>query len=115
MEEVNFKVIQGDTFTITVSYKNPDGTSINLGDFTAKMDVRDKPNGKVLCASATEANGGITINDNAGTITVKFTPAQTRKFSLPTSSHQLKIIDESTGNQTTLVYGHLSVSAAVIK
>lgn len=115
MEEVNFKVIQGDTFTITVSYKNPNGTSINLGDFTARMDVRDKPNGKVLCASATETNGGIDINDSAGTITVEFTPAQTKKFTLPSSSYQLKIIDEATGKQTTLLYGHLSVSAAVAK
>ena len=115
MEEVNFKVIQGDTFTIVVSYKNPDGTSINLGDFTAKMDIRDKPNGKVLCASATEANGGIVINDNAGTITVSFTPAQTKKFSLPNSAHQLKIINLVTGSETTLVHGYLSVSAAVIK
>lgn len=115
MEEVNFKVIQGDTFTISVSYKNPDGTSINLGDFTAKMDIRDKPNGKILCASATEENGGIIIDDDAGIINVKFTPTQTKKFSLPKSSHQLKIIDEATGTQTTLLYGHLSVSASVIK
>lgn len=115
MEEVNFKVIQGDTFTIVVSYKNPDGTAINLGDFTARMDVRDKPNGKILCASATEANGGITINDNAGTITIKFTPAQTKKFTLPNSAHQLKIINNNNGEETTLAYGHLSVSAAVVK
>lgn len=115
MEEVNFKVIQGDTFTIAVTYKNPNGTPINLVDYTARMDVRDKPNGKVLCASATEANGGIIINDNAGSITVQFNPAQTKKFTLPNSAYQLKIIDNATGEQITLLYGHLSVSAAVAK
>ena len=115
MEEVNFKVIQGDTFTISVIYKNPNGTPINLGDYTAKMDVRDKPNGKVLCASATEANGGITINDNAGQVTIKFTPSQTKKFTLPTAAHQLKIINSLTGEEVTLVNGYLNVSAAVIK
>lgn len=115
MEEVNFKVVQGDTFEITVSYKNPDGTAINLVDYTARMDVRDVPGGKILCASSTEENNGITINDNAGTINVKFTSAQTKKFTIPNAAYQLQIIDNATSKKYTLVYGYLKVSPSVIK
>lgn len=115
MEEVNFKVIQGDTFTIVVTYNNPDGSAVDITDFTAKMDVRDKPGGKVLCASANEENQGIVIDGTNGKITVKFTPAQTKKFTLPNSAYQLKIINSATNTQTTLLQGYLQVSSAVIR
>ena len=115
MEEVNFKVIQGDTFTIVVTYKNPNGSVIDITDFTARMDVRDKPGGKVLCASATENNGGIVIDGPNGEITIEFTPAQTKKFTIPNAAHQLKITNLNTNQETTLVQGYLQVSSAVIR
>ena len=115
MEEVNFKAVQGDTFEINVSYKNPDGTAINLIDYTARMDVRDAPGGKILCASSTEQNGGIIINDIAGTINVKFTSTQTKNFTIPNAAYQLQIIDSVTNKKHTLIYGHIKVSPSVIK
>jgi hypothetical protein len=114
MEEVNFKVVQGDTFNIVVTYKNPNGSAIDLTDFTARMDVRDKPGGKILCASATE-NNGITISNADGEITVEFSPSQTKKFTLPNSAYQLKITNSNNGQQTTLLQGYLQVSSAVIR
>jgi hypothetical protein len=113
MEEVNFKVVQGDTFTIVVSYKNPNGTAINLTGAAARMDVRDKPGGKVLCASATQNNGGITIDGPSGQITVEFTPDQTKKFTIPSAAYQLQI--DSGGEKITLTQGYLQVSSAVIR
>lgn len=115
MEEVNFKVVQGDSFEIAVSYKNEDGTAINLVDYTARMDVRDIAGGKILCASATEDNGGIVINDSAGQISIKFTPSQTKKFTLPNAAHQLQIINNATNKKITLISGHIKVSPSVIK
>jgi hypothetical protein len=113
MEEVNFKVVQGDTFTIVVTYKNPNGSAINLTDFTARMDVRDKPGGKILCASATQNNNGITIDALNGKITIEFTPEQTKKFTLPSAAYQLQI--DNNGEKITLAQGYFQVSSAVIR
>ena len=115
MEEVNFKVVQGDTFKIKLTYKNPDDTVYDLTDYTARMDVRDKPGGKVLCASATEANNGIIMDGPNGIIDVEFTPAQTKKFTLPNSAYQLQIINNDNGEKTTLTQGYIQVSSAVIR
>jgi hypothetical protein len=115
MEEINFKVIQGDTFTIVVTYKNPDGSVIDITDFSARMDVRDKPGGKVLCASATQENGGVTIDGPNGQLTIEFTPSQTKKFTIPSAAHQLKITNLNSNQETTLVQGYLQVSSAVIR
>ena len=114
MEEVNFKVVQGDTFSIVVNYKNPSGSAIDLTDFTARMDVRDKPGGKILCASVTE-NNGINISDAQGQINIEFSPSQTKKFTIPNCAYQLKIINNNNNQHTTILQGYLQVSSAVIR
>jgi len=113
MEDVNFKVVQGDTFTFKVTYQNPNGSAINLTNYTAKMDVRNEPGGKILCASVTTSSG-ISINGSAGQITVTFTPAQTRKFTVPSAAYQLQIISPS-GQHTTVAKGYISTSLAVVR
>ena len=113
MEEINFKVIQGDSFIIRVTYKNPNGTPIDLTGYTAKMDVRNEPSGKILCASITDQSG-ITITPSTGVLDIEFTPAQTRKFTLPSCAYQLQI-RSSSGTQTTILKGYISTSAAVIR
>jgi len=113
MEEVNFKVVQGDTFAIRVTYKNSDGSPINLSGYSAQMDVRNEPSGKILCASVS-SQSGITINTSLGILDVEFSPSQTRKFTLPSAAYQLQI-RSSSGAQTTILKGYISTSAAVIR
>ncbi len=113
MEEVNFKVVQGDTFSIKVTYQNPNGTDINLTNYTARMDVRNEPGGKILCASITTSNG-ISISGVDGEINITFSPAQTRKFTTPSAAYQLQITSPG-GQQTTVLKGYLSVSPAVVR
>ncbi len=115
MEETNFKVVQGDTFTIKVMYKNPNGTAVDLTDYTVKMDVRDKPGGKILCGSATEENGGVNIDGPNGEIDIEFSSSQTKKFTIPTAAYQILLINNDDGKKTTLTQGYFKVSAAVVK
>ncbi len=114
MEEVNFKVVQGDTFSIRVTYEDPNGSAINLTDFNAKMDVRNEPGGRILCASISN-NDQITIDPLNGILDIEFTPSQTKKFTIPSAAYQLKIISNANGQETTLLKGYLSVSAAVVR
>lgn len=113
MEEVNFKVVQGDTFKIRVTYTNPDNSPINLTDFSAKMDVRNEPGGKILCA-AIDSSSGILIDGPNGILDITFNPSHTRKFTTPSSAYQLKIISSSQ-EATTILKGYFSVSPAVIR
>lgn len=114
MGEVNFSVVQGDTFNIEVTYENPNGSSMDLTDFSAKMDVRNEPGGKILCASINSSNQ-IDIDGPNGKLTIYFTPAQTRKFTTPNAVYQLQIINNDTGEKTTLLNGHFSVKAAIVR
>jgi hypothetical protein len=113
MEDINFKVVQGDTFTFEVIYQNPNGSLIDLTGYTAKVDVRDRPAGKILCASVTNSSG-IIISGLEGKIVVTFTPEQTRKFTVPNASYQLQIIAPNT-QRTTILKGNIIVSAATIR
>lgn len=113
MEQVNLEVVQGDTLTFEVEYQNTNGSPVNLAGYTAKMDVRDKPNGKILCASVTSTSG-IVINNSNGTLNITFTPSQTKKFTLPVASYQLQI-RSSSNVYTTILQGTIKVTAAVVR
>lgn len=112
MDEVNFEVVQGDTFSIQVEYQDGDSEPIELTGFSAIMDVRDKPGGKILCASATSSTT-IDIDEDNGILDVTFLPEQTRKFT-PRAAYQLQVISPE-GLRTTILKGYFSVSQAVIR
>lgn len=114
MEEVNFQVVQGDTFAIRVTYEDSAGSAIDITDFDARMDVRNEPGGRILCASISN-NDQITIDGPNGILDIEFTPSQTKKFTTPSAAYQLKIISDVNDQETTLLKGYLAVSAAVVR
>lgn len=114
MEEVNFQVVQGDTFSIRVTYEDSNNNPVDISDFDAKMDVRNEPGGRVLCASISN-NDQITIDGTSGILDIEFLPSQTRKFTTPNAAYQLKIISTGNGQETTILKGYLAVSPAVIR
>lgn len=114
MEELNFQVVQGDTFSIRVTYEDSNNNPIDISDFDAKMDIRNEPGGRVLCASISN-NDQITINGPSGILDIEFLPSQTRKFTTPSAAYQLKIISTGNNQETTILKGYLAVSPAVIR
>lgn len=53
----NFVLVQGETFTHNLTYKNKSGSVIDLSTYTAKMQVRDKTtNALILELSTTDAS-----------------------------------------------------------
>lgn len=113
MEETNFKVVQGDTFVIQVTYEDPNGDPIDLTSFSARMDVRNEPGGKILCASITNDNG-ISIDGSNGILTITLSPSQTRRLTTPSAAYQLQIISTS-DIYTTILKGYFSVYPAVVR
>jgi hypothetical protein len=112
MQSTNFEVIQGDTWAIDIYYTDSNDAPIDISQLTVTAEVKDKPGGNLLIASATSGNGIERINfptvNNA--IRVTFTGSQTAKFNLPRSAFQIQV------NETndTLLNGWFIVEPGVI-
>lgn len=118
MKEVNYNVIQGDSFLLSLTYTTASGTPIDLTGASAYMEVRDQPGGKILCATASglasaSVNDGISFTASAGQINVNITPAKTSLFNYPRSAYQLQLT-QAGGQRTTLLVGWFLVNAGVI-
>ena len=114
MAYTNFQVIQGDTWSLDIYYTDSEDNPINISNYRVIAEVRDKPGGNLLCASAsTDQNDGIVLIDFPTTnnaIRVTFSPEKSGKFNLPRSAYQIKVVE--TGD--TLLNGWLEVDAGVI-
>ena len=113
MDEVNFNVVQGDTFTIRVEYRDSSNQPIDLTGFSAVMVVRDKPGGKVICAELNDQSG-IEIDGPNGYLDITIPPAKTRKFTTPKARYQIQVINGQ-GVKTTVLSGYFAVSTTVIR
>ena len=113
MQNTNLeKIIQGDTWSIDIYYVDKDDNPINISNYQVIAEVRDKPGGNILCATA-DMNDGIELIDfpninNA--VRVTFSPEKTAKFNLPKSAYQIKVVE--TGD--TLLNGWIPVDPGVI-
>lgn len=111
MESVNFKVIQGDSFVLSVIYKDSSNNPINLTGYTAEFQVKDQPGGKIVCATATTSSG-IVLDATNGKITVTLTSTQTKNFTIPRAAYQLQI--NSGTIKTTIATGWFEVEKGLI-
>lgn len=109
---VNFNIIQGDTFVLNVTYKDPNGNVIDLTGYDITFQVRNDFGGSVICATATEADG-IEINPTTKVVTITMTSEQTSAFTVPRAAYQLRITAPNL-TQTTLASGYFAVDKAVI-
>ena len=111
MKSVNFQIIQGDTFALTVTYKDPESIPINLSGYSVTFQVKDKPGGNIICSTSTIGDG-IEVDAPAGVITINVSPDKTKKFTTPKAAYQLQI--DSGSEKTTIAYGWFSVEKGVI-
>jgi hypothetical protein len=111
IKEINYDVIQGDTWSIDITVQDETGAYINFNGYTFDLEVRDKEGGKILCAVA-GLGDGITV-PSLGKIHVELSSAKTAKFNFPKSKYQLQSIDSSNRRKTILT-GWFNVKAGVI-
>lgn len=107
--DVNFDVIQGDSYTLQVDYKDTSDNPIDLTGYGATCKVKDSFGGKITCATIT-AGSGIVIDDVNGTLVLTFSPAQTKKFTMPRASFQLQLLAPNGVTKTTILSGWFAVS-----
>lgn len=111
MKPVNWKIVQGDTLNLRITYKDPLGNPINLSGYSVIFQVKDQPGGNVVCATAQLGNG-ITVDIPNGIIDVHLTSAQTKKFTVPKAAYQLQVDPGS--DATTIAIGWFEVQKGVI-
>lgn len=108
----NFKITQGDSFLLQVTYKDQDDVAIDISGYNIVMEIKDKPGGKVLCASCTIGDG-ITLTDpQNGIFNINVSPEKTRKFTYPRASYQVQ--GTYSEDNTTFVEGWFEVNAGTI-
>lgn len=115
IQEKNYDVIQGDSFVLDFELTDDSDPAqpINLQGYQIIMEVKDKPGGKILCASCTIGDGVTVTSSVNGKFTVNISPAKTKKFVFPKSAFQLQTIS-SGGIATTIHRGWFNVDAGVI-
>jgi len=114
LKDVNYDVIQGDSFQLDFTYTDELGAAINLTGYQIHMEVRDKPGGKILCATCSIGDGVTITNATHGTFSLVVSPAKTRKFVYPKSAFQVQVTSSS-GIVSTIHKGWFNVDAGVIE
>jgi len=112
--ETNYTVIQGDSFVLNITYTDSNQNPIDLTGYNVVIEVRDKPGGKIVCATGTIGNGVSIPNPTNGQIEINLPPSMTKNFVIPRSAYQIQITS-SNGTATTISSGWMIVNAGVIQ
>jgi len=107
---------QGATFGLSMTYKDANGTVINLTGYTARMQVRSKANASTTIVSLTSSPAaGITLGGAAGTIVISISATSTAALEPGDYVYDLELVNTSSTAVTRLVQGRFRVSAEVTK
>lgn len=119
-EDINHKVIQGDSWQYQFQYATVDTDQygvetiypIDITGYIITMEVRDKPDGRILCATCTE-NDGLTIDYVNGIVDIDVVPAKTKKFTYPRAAYQIQGRNEA-GDRLTFMKGWFTVDLGIV-
>ena len=107
---------QGATFGLSMTYKDANGTVINLTGYTARMQVRSKASAPTTILSLSSISAaGITLGGAAGTIVINISASGTAALEPGDYVYDLELVNTSSTAVTRLVQGRFRVSAEVTK
>ena len=108
----NLIIDQGATWNITLTYKNSDGSPINLTGYTAALQLRTSYDASSAALSLSSGSG-IVLGGTAGTIAVTATATQTGSLTAGEYVYDLEITSSSV--VTRLVQGRITVTPQVTR
>jgi len=112
-QDVNWKVTQGDSFELQLEYQDEDKNPIDITGYTVRMEIKDKPGGRILSATCIQGDGITISNPTAGIMDITINPEKTRKFNYPRASYQIQGTDQY-GDNVTFIQGWFMVNAGTI-
>ena len=104
---------QGVTFTRVLTWKDSNGTPIDLTGYTARMQLRKTIESSVAAVSLTTENGGIDLGDAAGTITITIAATATANLIESEYAYDLELISGSIVKRP--VQGKITISKEVTR
>ena len=87
---------QGATYSVVITYKNSNGTPINLTNYTARMQLRASYASTTAALSLTTENGRIALGGALGTITLTVAAATMETLEAKTYVYDLELITGAT-------------------
>ena len=112
-QDVNYKITQGDSFELQLTYRDEDDNAIDLTGYQILIEVRDKPGGSILSAVCTIGDGILIPSPANGVIDINISPRKTSLFNYPRASYQIQGTDQY-GNKVTFLQGWFQVNAGTI-
>ena len=109
----NTTIDQGADWYITFVYENPNGTPVNVTNYTAALQIRTSPLAKTAVLTLTNTSG-ITITGNTGTFACHATAAQTTDITNGRYAYDLEITSPAS-IVTRLVQGTIEVTPQVTR
>lgn len=115
--EADICIFQGATFNQTLFYETGEpSTPVNLSSYSAKMQIRSKPESKavILELSTAIGNGRITLNETTGSIKLFISASDTAGLSV--CDKAVYDLELTTGAITTrILQGNVIISPEVTR
>jgi hypothetical protein len=90
---VNWKITQGETFSLQLQYVDPNEIPIDISDYTIVFTVKDQPQGNLICATCTVGDGLDLSESSLGIINLNVSPNKTAVFNYPKSYYKIQATD----------------------
>ena len=112
-DNYQISIDQGATYSLALTYKDSNGTAINLTGYTAAMQIRTSYESSSTVISLTSSSG-IVITAATGLLTINITSTQTAALTPGTYVYDLEITSGA-NVVTRLIQGSVMVSAEVTR
>ena len=110
----DFYIEQGATYQLVVTWKQPDGTPVDLTGYSARMQFRKTKTSTTVLFSGTTANGVISLGGAAGTVSITIPATSTDDFTFGCGVYDLEL-ESAGGIVTRLIEGDVEVSKEVTR
>lgn len=112
----NIKIEKGATFIYNLTWKDSNNSPVDLTDYTARMQVRQKYTSDVKLLDLTTENGGITLGGVAGTIAIVGSATDTAAIAdnIKSGVYDLELISP-TGTVKRLLEGEVDIRPEVTR
>ena len=111
----NTVIDQGADWFINFTYKQPNGSPVNITGYTAALQIRTSPLARTAVLTLTSPSSGITITGASGLLECHATAAQTALIVNGKYTYDIEITAPVTGVVTRLVQGTVEVSPQVTR
>jgi hypothetical protein len=109
-DPVNWKITQGETFSLQLEYQDPQKQPINISDYTVTFIAKNKPQGKIVSATCSIGDGINMDQSNQGIVNVSVSGQKTALFNYPRTYYKIEATTPSS-EDFVLLQGWFEVTA----